>query len=464
MAVKKNTVPNTEQGTLEVELALEAAAELRRFLRSQPDGAVDLESVETAVKASVMRFGAAVLQSWINADRSDARDSRIRCECGHTARRAGRRSRSLLSAVGELVLWRAYYHCGSCGRGIFPKDRALGIDGHRVSGAVQRMIAKVAAQVSFAATRQLLLDLANVDVSVKQAERVAERVGDQIIVHERATVEDRPCDADTMYLGIDGTGVPVVPGESEGRSGKQADGGSKTREMKLVVGFTAERRDDEGRAQTDPGSVSYNAAIESASAKDTDRQPSLFTQRVGREARRRGFYDAKRQVVLGDGALWIWNLSAELFPGAIEIVDIWHAKEKLHEAGKAIYGFDSDLARPWADRRCDELDEGDVERVITALQAHAPNCQTASQTVGYFSKNRQRMRYREFRQQGLCVSSGVVEAGCKDAIGARQKQSGMRWTVGGANSIAALRCYVKSDRFDDFWYDRSVKHMANEII
>ena len=108
MAVKKNAVPNTEQGTLEVELALEAAAELRRFLRSQPDGAVDLESVETAVKASVMRFGAAVLQSWINADRSDARDSRIRCECGHTARRAGRRSRSLLSAVGELVLWRAY--------------------------------------------------------------------------------------------------------------------------------------------------------------------------------------------------------------------------------------------------------------------------------------------------------------------------------------------------------------------
>ena len=73
----------------------------------------------------------------------------------------------------------------------------------------------------------------------------------------------------------------------------------------------------------------------------------------------------------------------------------------------------------------------------------------------YFHKNANRMRYPEFRRQGLFVGSGVIEAGCKTVIGARLKLSGMFWTVRGANAIIALRCNRLSGRFDeDYWEER----------
>ena len=110
--------------------------------------------------------------------------------------------------------------------------------------------------------------------------------------------------------------------------------------------------------------------------------------------------------------------------------------------------------------RCEELAAGNIEGLITELKKASDGCELATQAVGYFSTNIKRMRYAQFRAEGICISSGVVEAGCKDAIGARLKRSGMRWSVDGANAIAALRCYVKSERFDDFWYDRAMKLQA----
>lgn len=76
----------------------------------------------------------------------------------------------------------------------------------------------------------------------------------------------------------------------------------------------------------DLGSVTYYAAIESAAQRDVDEAPSEFAQRVEREARRRDFETADRRVALGDGAKWFWNLADEHFPGAIQIVDFFHAK------------------------------------------------------------------------------------------------------------------------------------------
>ena len=422
--------------------------------------AIDLEALEVAVKAKMMDLGSALLSAHINADRRDGDADQLRCQCGAQAKRCGRRERNLISALGVLRLKRSYYHCDACSGGFFPKDRQLGIERQSVSQAVQRMIGRTAAEVSFGVTQVLLGLLAQVGVSVKQVERVAESLGRQISLHEYANADREPCTARTMYLGMDGTGVPVIPKETKGRKGKQADGSAKTREVKLIVIWTAERFDKKGRPRTDPGSVSYNAAIETASTKGKDAVLSPFAQRVYREALRRGFYQAPRQVVIGDGARWIWQISAEMFPEAIEVVDIYHAKEKLHDVGKAIYGADTDLAAQWVELRCEQLEAGDIEALIRELKKASAGCGLAATAVGYFRTNIERMRYAQFRAEGICVSSGVVEAGCKDAIGARLKRSGMRWSVQGANDIAALRCYVKSDRFDDYWYDRAINLQA----
>ena len=237
--------------------------------------------------------------------------------------------------------------------------------------------------------------------------------------------------------------------------GKQPDGSAKTREVKLVTVWTAERRDENGIPVRDPGSVSYAAAIESAANRDTDKAPSAFAQRVDREARRRLFPEAERRVILGDGAPWIWNLADEQFPGAIQIVDLYHARGHLWEVAKAIYGPGTNLAEQWAKRRRDELDEDRINAVLAALRAHAETHDDARRCIDYLARNRHRMQYPRFRAQGLCVSSGIVEAGCKHAIATRLKRVGMHWTVQGANAIIALRCCILSGRFENFWERRA---------
>ena len=235
----------------------------------------------------------------------------------------------------------------------------------------------------------------------------------QIADDERAVLDPAaPPPAPTMYVGMDGTGFPMRSSEVIGRCGKQPDGTAKTREGKLATVWTAEGRDPAGRPVRDPGSVSYNAAVESAASRDTDSEPSAFAQRVYREAQRRGFTSATRPVVIGDGTHWIWNLAAEQFPGAVEIVDIYHAKQHMHDVAKAIYGPGTDLADQWAKAREDELDTGRLRALVRALRA-ARSMPEALGCLRYVVRNRHRMRYPQFRAQGLCVCSGVVEAGCK---------------------------------------------------
>jgi len=208
-------------------------------------------------------------------------------------------------------------------------------------------------------------------------------------------------------------------------------------------------------SKADAGSVSYSAALESAAALDTAAHHSPFAQRVWREATRRRFCQARRRVVLGDGAAWIWNIAAEQFPEAIQIVDRFHAKQHLSDLAKALYGPASPRAAQWADRRKEELDCGKFPTLLAAIRRQLPRSEDARRCLHYFQTNRSRMRYPEFHAQGLCTSTGVVEAGCKVAIATRLKRAGMHWTVPGSNAIIALRCSKLSGRFQDFWERRA---------
>ena len=409
-----------------------------------------------AARRGALQVAALALQERLNADGSDWQGPRLPCGCGNTARYAGRRHKTVLTALGPVALRRAYYHCSRCKTGFFPRDRALGLADASLSPAVTRMIGTAAARVSFVEATALLDELAVLRVDPKRVERAAEALGREIAADERQHIEPLPPPAPTMYLGLDGTGVPVRQTELAGRVGKQPDGSAKTREVKLVTVWTAESVDKRtGRPQRDPGSVSYSAAIESAASLDTDPEPAPFAQRTRREAERRGFPQATRCVVLGDGAPWIWRQSAELFPGAIQILDLFHVKQHLSEVAKAVHGPGTDRAASWADARHDELEAGRIDDLLAALHEHNDSCEPARKCAEYIDTNRARMRYPYFRAEGLCVGSGVVEAGCKVTVGTRLKRAGMHWTVDGANAILALRCCVLSNHFEDFWERRS---------
>src|SRR5664279_2348774 len=131
--------------------------------------------------------------------------------------------------------------------------------------------------------------------------------------------------------------LPARPAEVAGRAGKQPDGSARTREAKVVTVWTAESRDEEGKPVRDPGSITYSSAIESAATSDTSPQRSDLAERVLRETTRRGFTEAPKCVVLGDGSAWIWNTAAELFPQAIQILDRFHVKQTLHRTAQSIF-------------------------------------------------------------------------------------------------------------------------------
>ena len=299
------------------------------------------------IRETALGTAASLLAARLNADLSDGEEPHLPCACGADARRSGRRDKTVTTALGPLVLERAWYHCDACGSGFSPRDRALGVEGRSLSPGALRMVGVTAAELSFEKSSTLLRELAGLAVGARQVERHAEALGREIADDEREVVAPEPSGAATLYLGLDGTGVPVRKEETEGRPGKQADGTGRTREVKLSTVWSAEARDKEGRPVRDAGSVSHNAAIESIATRDTDREFAPFVRRVLREIERRGFLDAGRRVVLGDGAPWIWNFAEEHVPDAIQIVDVFHAKQHVFDVAKAIYGPGSDLAAQW---------------------------------------------------------------------------------------------------------------------
>ena len=436
--------------------------EIETLLGRQAVEDLDLEALELAVRQQVLRLAGAAIEQRLNADTTDERGSRTRCGCGQEARLVGRRSKQVHSVLGPLRLERAYYHCSWCGHGFCPRDEQLSIENTSLSPALTRMTGTVGAMVSFQEGSELLAELAGVAVDAKQVERTAEALGQEISEDERHHAE--PSDTlalpQTFYLGMDGTGIPLRAEELAGRAGKQPDGSAKTGEVKLCTIWSAESFDAEGTPIRDEGSVTYSAALESASALDTAAQRSPFAERVWREATRRRFNQASRTAVLGDGAAWIWNIAADQFPTAFQIVDRFHAKQHLSDLAKALYGPTHPRAAQWADRRKEELDTGKFRALLNAIRRQVPRSEDARRCLHYFQTNRQRMRYPEFHAQGLCTSTGVVEAGCKVAIGTRLKRAGMHWTIQGSNAIIALRCSKLSGRFQDFWERRSERRAA----
>ena len=439
---------------LQSDLQNEIVQEIETLLGCPSIADLDLEALEMAARRQALRLAARALEQQVNGDTSDHVGPQLPCPCGGSARYHGRHGKTFESVLGPLHLQRAYYHCEQCESGFCPRDRALGLESFSLTPGVLRMTASAAALLSFDESSGLLRELAGVEVSTKQVERAAEALGAEIAADEHQQVEKRGEVASTMYLGMDGTGVPMRTPEVADRAGKQADGSAKTREAKLVTIWTAESRDEEGKPVRDSGSITYSAAIESAATLDTSPDLSDFAARVQREASRRGFSEAQRQAVLGDGSSWIWNTATELFPQATQILDRFHAKEHLSEVGKVVYG-DRPEGKQWIQARYEELDEGCLKSLVQALHGHADPYQEARECIHYVWKNRHRMRYPKFHQQGFCTSTGVVEAGCKVVVGTRLKRAGMHWTIRGANAIIALRCNKLSGRFEDFWERRS---------
>jgi hypothetical protein len=426
------------------------------FAGLRRSGRLDLEAIETATRAAMHRAGAGALNHLLQE--SGPVPARVACECGQSARYREKRSRNLLTAVGPVRFERAYYYCDCCHRGQSPHDRELDVLETDYSPGVRRMMAVVGSDASFDQGREQMELLAGLEVTRKAVERHAEAIGNDIASREQAEIQravqlDLPHVAGTeipvLYIEMDGTGVPVTASEAEGRKGKDGDQPAHTREVKLGCVFTQTTTDQEGRPMRDDTSTTYAGAIETAEE---------FGRRMYRQAWQRGWSRAAKKVIIADGAIWIWNIADREFPGAIQIVDLYHAREHLWVLAGRLLPTDHRQRKRWVTGLQKKLDAGKLKSLVHQLRSFPASSADAAELLrieaDYFERNAQRMRYPDFRRQKLFVGSGVIEAACKTVIAQRLKQSGMFWTLRGANAIIALRCCRFNRDFEDYWSSR----------
>lgn len=416
-----------------------------------------MEAIERATREAMHRAGAGILGHLLNESGPVA--ATAACGCGRSARFHEKRIRRVLTAVGPVQFQRAYYRCPACHQGHSPRDRELDIVDTHYSPAVRRMMAAVGSDAAFDQGREQMQLLAGLEVTRKAVERHAEAIGGDIALRSQADIQravqlDLPevagNDISVLYIEMDGTGVPVTTAETEGRKGKNPDEGTHTREVKLGCVFTQTTTDKEGRPMRDPDSTTYAGAVETAEE---------FGRRMYWEAWRRGWSRARKKVILADGAVWIWNIAEREFPGAIQIVDLYHAREHLWVLAGKLFPTEERRRKRWAGDLEKKLDAGKIGPLVKRLRSwHAPSAEAMELLRGeadYFERNAERMRYPEFRRQKLFVASGVIEAACRTVVAKRLKQSGMFWTVRGANAILALRCCRLNHEFEDYWASRA---------
>ena len=351
--------------------------------------------VETAIRAAMTALGADLLEQLLAAD-TGHRGPRADCGAGHQATFVSYRAKTIDTVLGPVTLRRAYYHCADCRRGVVPRDEQLGVARTSLSPGLAAMTARAGAAAPFAQAASLLADLAGITLSTKRVERSAEAAGAaatagqdaqaQAVLTGRVVPLPPPGPLpDMLYLAVDGTGLPMRATETTGRPAKNPDGRAHTREAKLAALFTQTKTDDEGRPVRDPDSTSYLATLEPV---------EHFAGLVQAEARRRGSDHIRQMVILGDGAHWIWNLAGHRFPEATQIVDLYHAREHLHELAGLLAFIVTDPAAWLADRLTD-LDNGDIHAISRAARLYdlsGPKAQDVDREVAYFETNAHRMR------------------------------------------------------------------------
>jgi hypothetical protein len=423
---------------------------MARFAAETPTGTA-VQALEVLVRTALFKPAAALIGHLLQAA-ADRIDAQYQPKPGEV--RKGREPLQVQCLFGTFPLQRDYYHHPGKHSGHYPADAALGLEGSYTPGLARLICLEGADESTYLQAQRHLEQTGGIVVSARQIQRVIQRVGGAAQDWQQRPAQPGAEAAPILYVSADGTGVPMVPAELQGRRGKQADGTAKTRQVYLGCVFTQHRTDAEGHPVRDWDSTTYVSSF----------QPSdEFGVCLRHEAIRRGMGAAGKVVLLIDGATGLENLGRINFKDSLQIVDFYHALEHVGQVLEALLGKGhpdyKTRRRRWARR----LLQDKVAALIQETRrecAGQPQAAAVEKALGYFVHNVSRMQYGTFRATGYFIGSGVVEAGCKTVIGGRCKQSGMFWSKPGAENILALRCIHSSRRLDEFWNHRLNRHAA----
>ena len=406
-------------------------------------GGKGMRGLEQDLREKVLELGGRILEGSLSEKCGTGYvGSRPECsECGETSKFMNYRLKRITTLVKQVSLKRAYYYCGQCGQGWLPLDRMLDVEGSTWSPGVREAVCLVDAAVAFERGKEWLGKLSGIKIAAEEGRLISEGMGETLEEAVQEEIENvwevnKPFPREVcekpkrLYISPDGTTVHTEEG---------------WKEMKVGAVFTA-RVPAEGE---DPEReiTRYVGGMENSKA---------FGKRLYVEAVKLGLGSDTEVIAIGDGAHWIWNELDVILPERrTEIIDFYHASEKLWEAAKLAYGEESPQTKTWAERQAHQLKRGKFNQVLEALQEIRVKGKEAKavqrQIIGYFKTNRDRMRYLEFRKKGYFIGSGVVESSCKHLVGSRLKQAGMKWTQSGAQAILQLRVALLNNRWDHLW-------------
>lgn len=423
----------------------QSIARYRKLLEQQlPDDKATLDQIEEAIQEIGKGVLPDLLEKLTQKRANKPRDNKIDCSCGGKARYRNLQARTLITRHGLLEWKRPYYYCDTCKKGFAPLDASLGLDAGETTKQVRAWIADLAPRLEFGQAAQILRNLRGIDLHPSTFERIAVGIGASLrqaqsyeaALHHRDRLPDQKTDCPKrLYIGADGVMTPLRdPWKKDG-----SEGSLNCRYGECKTGVVYQTHRDAKGHDSRVATRAYIATLEGL---------ENFELLLGTLAHRQGHHAAKEIVVLGDGAPWIWLMFARLFPGAIQILDFYHACEHLAHVADAIYGKDTDLSRQWQKARQAQLKQNRSTDVLKAIAAWKPpskeHRKIRRSEFRYLRRNAERMRYQTYLEQGYHIGSGVVEAACKHVVAQRLDQVGMHWKPENAEAILTLRAGLLS--------------------
>ncbi|HEY6072162.1 MAG TPA: ISKra4 family transposase [Anaerolineales bacterium] len=408
-------------------------------------------AVEDGMRELLRQVGKRALGKYVSQAEVEP-EAKVACACGDCAGRLAKREAKAISVFGKIRYERGYYLCRGCGQGQCPLDRRMGIEPGQVTPGLAKLLALAGVEVAFEEAgrwmEQFLLFRVSDNTIRKETERFGELQAQREAswqAHSQAEPELQQRlqqlgrKAGRLYASIDGAMAPLQ---------------EEWRELKSIAWYQVEalqgyqtRRHHGTRvgeqSHLQAQAISYHCQFQEAEqfgpfawATGWKRQADLYEQ----------------LVFVCDGAQWIWKLVERYFPGAVQIVDWYHASQYLTPIAEAAWEAKHPAGQAWLEQARTSLWNGQIADLVQDCrvvgQAHAQAREAVQRAVTYFSHNEKRMDYARFRAEGYLIGSGTIESGCKQIVSLRLKRAGARWTEAGAVQTAKARAAWLSGDWD----------------
>lgn len=421
-------------------------ADWQEQLRAQLDSATpqarSMATIEQAALALGQRIAQLAMTDQLRQVGTGYTASSRSCDCGQKQRFERYSPKTVRTLIGAVTYRRAYYRCRYCGTCACPLDQQLGQSTREISPGVERALALLSAHLPFPKAEHVLLEVTAVRLSARQIETIAESLGAEAEQRQQQAeqqaarqglVERRgpqPPAPRTFIIEMDGVQLGLQDGSWQ--------------EVKCGVVYELSQRAEiqSGRWEL---LQRWRCALRGG--------VSEFRRRLWALCLRAGLRAQDRIVVLGDGAEWIDQTAAWLFPNALRILDYYHASQRVWAVANARWGEATAAAQRWAQEKLRQLKRGQVRQVIAAMRGLKLGSEEGqgvrSGAINYLRARQEQMRYGAYQAAGLPIGSGAVESTCKQMVTARCKQAGMRWSEAGADAILALRSFVLNEQLDE---------------